>query len=193
MNKPTSAMSPLVRKLAASALLARRVENDYLVLADATLAAAIDGSRALSAAERAALAGSPLTLRRFRTLALERRRAQMDSGGWAASGGMLRAADSRAALLTLETDDGHWALHFVAQDGRWQVILKLDAGAPFAARLLDQGGSVEVRDGAGGLILQGRLDSDGECEQRWAFADDPAPHFQRHGALFRVALADRPA
>ena len=193
MNKPTTAMPPLARKLAAGALLARRVEGDYLVLADATLVAAIDGSRALSATERAALSGSPLTLRRFRTLAMAGRRAQVGGAGWAASGGMLRAADSRAALLTLETDDGHWALHFVAQDGRWQVILKLDAGAPFAAQLLDHGGAVEVRDGAGGLILQGRLDSDGECEQPWPLADDPAPHFQRHGALFRVAPADRPA
>src|SRR4051812_44193877 len=49
-------LSPFERKLRAAALLTRRAAGDYLVLADATLLAAIDGSRPLRAAERAALA-----------------------------------------------------------------------------------------------------------------------------------------
>lgn len=185
MSKPTPPLSLFERKLAAASLLASRVDDDYLVLADATLAAAIDGSRPLSFNERAALAASPLTLRRFRTLALQGRAER-----WLGSAGMLRAADSGAPLLSLETDDGHWSLHFIAQDSQWRVVLQLDAGAPFAASLLgDAGAMLEVRDGAGAVLLRGVLDADGECEQDWPLADDPAPHLQRCGAVFRVARA----
>lgn len=194
MNKHTSDPSTLARKLAAAALLTRRRDHDQLVLADATLVAALDGSVLLSAAEKAALLASPLTLRRLRTLS----QAQAQRAApWASSAGMLRAADSGAALTLLETDDGHWALHFIAAQGHWQVVLKLDPGAPFAAHLLAGDGAagapLEVRDGAGGLLLQGRLDADGECEQRWPFAGAPAAHFQRHGARFVVRLMVAPA
>jgi hypothetical protein len=60
-------------KLRERLLLARAVPGDRLILADATLLAALDGGRALTPAERAALQQSPLTLRRFKQLALERR------------------------------------------------------------------------------------------------------------------------
>ena len=192
MNKPTTQMTPLSpfeRKLAVASLLAPRIDGDYLVLADATLAAAIDGSHPLSAGERAALAASPLTLRRFRAL-VEQGRA-LAQNRWQGSAGMLRAADSGAPLLTLETDDGHWRLHFIAQDGQWRMVLQLDAAAPFAASLLGEAGAMlEVRDGAGTVLLQGALDADGECEQAWPLADDPAPHLQRSGAGFRVMRAN---
>ncbi|WP_426194933.1 hypothetical protein [Massilia sp. DWR3-1-1] len=197
VNKPTNdtaaatARAARERRLAAAALLAPRVAGDYLLLDDAVLRAAIDGSGPLSAGELAALAASPLTLRRFRQLALSARAASrtVPGAGWHASVGLLRAADSGAALITVETDDRHWALHFLAQDGHWQVVLKLDAGAPFAARLLAGGAVLEVRDGAGAMILQGALDRDGECEQAWPFDEDPAPRLQRHGAGFAVSLA----
>ncbi|WP_426113636.1 hypothetical protein [Massilia sp. PWRC2] len=184
MNKRVSDSSTLARKLAGAALLARRVDGDYLVLSDATLCAAIDGSCPLRSAEAQALAGSPLTLRRLRLLA-----DGMRATPWSASAGMLRAAASAdSSMAVLETDDGHWALHFVLQDGQWQLVLKLDAAAPFAARLLAGDGApfIEVRDGAGGLLLQGRLDGDGECEQAWPCALAPALHFQQHGARFTV-------
>ena len=182
MNKTDNAQS-LERRLQASALLARRVDNDHLVLDDATLAAALDGVQPLGAAQAQALLDSPLTLRRFRTLADQRRAV------WQSSHGMLRAADDGAALATLETDDGHWALHFLPADGGWQVVLKLDPAAPFAASVMGEGALLEVRDGAGAVLLQGGLDRDGECEQAWPFAEAPAPHFQRHGARFAVARA----
>jgi hypothetical protein len=35
-------------------------------------------------------------------------------------------------------------------------------------------------------VLQGRLDSDGECEAAWPFAAVPASHFQQSGAVFSV-------
>ncbi len=168
------------RKLQEQLLLSRRVEGDRLMLADAVIRAALDGSRALTAGECAALRASPLTLRRFKALAQERR-----SAGWQGSGGMLRAA-SGGALTALTTDDGYWMLHFVEQEGEWRVILALAAGAPFAARMLREQPMLRVLDGAGAVILQGSLDSDGECEAAWPFAGAPGPHLQQAGADFSV-------
>lgn len=175
------------RKLRERLLLAPRVEGDRLLLADAVLLAALDGSRPLTSGERAALQASPLTTRRLRTLALERRAAA--SQAWQGSGGMLRAADSGAALAALATDDGCWRLHFVSGTHGPRVILQLLPDAPFAARLLRQAARVRVLDGHGSVVLAGRLDLDGECEGPWPFADAPLAHFQRHGALFTVQPA----
>jgi hypothetical protein len=140
----------------------------------------------LRPAERAALQASPLTTRRLRTLALERRAA---ADAWQGSAGMLRAADSAQALSELATDDGYWRLHFVASGESRRVILQLMADAPFAARLLREAVLLRVVDGAGAELLAGRLDQDGELEADWPFDDDPAAHFQRHGAAFGVQAA----
>lgn len=178
--------SEIDRKLQERLLLTRRVQGDRLMLADAVLLAALDGSRPLTQGERAALEGSPLTVRRLRTLALARKGAQAaNDDDWRGSHGMLRAADSGAALGQLATDDGYWRLHFVA--GR--VILQLSPDAPFAARLLREAALLRVLDGAGAEVLQGRLDPDGECECAWPFADAPGEHFQQHGAAFSVLPA----
>jgi len=191
VNEKTEA-GTIDRKLQERLLLARAVAGDRLMLADATLLAALDGVRALTTKERAALAGSPLTLRRFRLLADTRRRAApaaANDAAWRGSAGMLRAAASSAALAELRTDDGYWTLHFVAHGEGWQIILKLAPEAPFAARLMREQPMLRVLDGAGALLLQGRLDADGECECGWPFAAAPAPHFQSHGAAFVVEPA----
>ena len=164
-----------------------RVEGDRLMLGDAVLLAALEGSRALTAGERAALQGSPLTTRRLRTLANARRLAANEA--WQGSAGMLRAADSGAALTELVTDDGFWRLHFVDSAGARRVILQLMPEAPFAARMLRLGTPLRVLDGAGEVVLTGCLDLDGECEAAWPFALAPAAHFQRHGAAFSVQPA----
>jgi hypothetical protein len=169
-------------KLQERLLLAPRVEHDRLMLADAVLLAALDGSRALTAGERAALRASPLTVRRFRVLSLERRATDT----WHGSRGMLRAASDGLPLAALATDDGHWALHFLEQDGAWRVILALEAHAPFAARLVREQPMLRVLDGGGAIILQGSLDADGECESAWPFETAPAPHFHEFGASFAV-------
>lgn len=101
---------------------------------------------------------------------------------WRGSAGLLRAADSGAALDSLVTDDGAWRLHFVGD----RVILQLDPQSPLAATLLRTGQLLRVLDGAGATVLEGVLDSDGECEGPWPFAEAPARHFQRHGARFAV-------
>jgi hypothetical protein len=179
----------LDRKLQEKLLLARRVEGDRLQLADAVLVAALDGSRPLTAVERAALEASPLTVRRLRHLAIERRAARgaSNDAGWVGSAGMLRAADSGGGPDQLTTDDGCWSLHFVGRDGDWRVILQLAAGAPFAPRLMQEQPLLRVVDGHGAVVLQGRLDADGECEAAWPFASAPAVHFQQAGAAFAVA------
>jgi hypothetical protein len=177
------------RRLRERLLLAPRVEGDRLMLPDAVLLAALDGSRPLTHGERAALQASPLTTRRLRTLALERRAAVDDA--WQGSEGMLRAADSGQALRELATDDGCWRLHFVDSGGggAGRVILQLMPDAPFAPRLLREAPLLRVLDGAGSAILVGRLDADGELEADWPFAEAPAAHFQRHGAVVNVQPA----
>lgn len=168
-------------------LLQRRVDGDRLVLDDATLMAALDGSRPLRTAERDALQASPLTARRLRQLALERQAAARTSAArWRASRGMLRAASSGGAPAPIVTDDGFWTLHFIDAGGAWRSVLQLAPQAPFAAALLAARAQVQVLDGAGKVLLAGRLDADGECEAAWPFAQAPALHLQENGAGFTV-------
>jgi hypothetical protein len=178
-------MNTLDRKLQERLLTGHRPEGDRLMLGDAVLLAALDGSRPLTAGERTALEASPITLRRLRQLALGRRAAKKEHAQWRGSFGMLRAADT-GTLTALATDDRCWTLHFVGGEGDWRVILQLAADAPFAARLLGEQPLLRVLDGAGRVVLQGRLDSDGECEAAWPFAAVPASHFQQSGAVFSV-------
>lgn len=206
-NELTSAydeQEALARRLQERALLTARPQaDDRLMLADATLLAALDGSRVLTPNERAALAASPLTLRRFRHLSLQRQGAAGQTAGateaapvlaaaandacWTGSSGMLRAASSAVSTLAaLVTDDNCWTLHFVEQGDGWQVILALSPQAPFAARLLNEQPLLRVIDGGGAIVLQGRLDADGECERAWPFSTAPASHFQLYGASFAV-------
>ena len=176
------------RELQEQLLLARRVDGDSLLLTDAVLRGALDGSRALDAGEVILLRQSPLTMRRFRQLSIERRasKAAANDAQWLGSAGMLRAAAGTAALAELQTDDGHWRLHFLEHDGAWRLILLLDAAAPFAPRVLREQPMLRVVDGGGAILLQGRLDADGECESAWPFESAPAPHFQQFGARFAV-------
>jgi len=171
------------RRLQEALLLARRKDGDRLMLDDATLAAALDGSRPLTAGERAALQASPLTARRLRHLALQRRVAT--STAWRGSRGALRAA-STGTPDAIVTDDGWWTLHFVAAGGGWRTILQLAPQAPFAEALLVARAPLRVVDGTGGVLLAGQLDGDGECEADWPFAAAPSDHLQAHGARFTV-------
>lgn len=193
MKQATEALDARMRE---RVLLSRAVADDRLMLADATMLSALDGSRALTPNERQALEQSPLTLRRFRQLSLQRRAAAQaapapqaaNDAAWSGSGGMLRAASSAAMLEALVTDDNYWTLHFLPHEtgAGWQVILALAAQAPFAARLLRDQSMLRVVDGGGAIILQGRLDGDGECERSWPFETNPAAHFQLYGAVFAV-------
>jgi hypothetical protein len=175
------------RRLQEALLLDRRQPGDRLMLDDATLAAALDGTRPLTAGERAALQASPLTARRLRHLALAKRArgGNRESGSWRGSRGVLRAASS-GAVDAVVTEDGWWTLHFVDAGASWRVVLQLAPQAPFAEALLVARAPLCVRDGAGGTILAGQLDADGECEAAWPFAAAPGDHLQAHGAQFIV-------
>ncbi len=177
----------LDRRLREQLLVGRRKEGDRLVLADEVLRAALDGCRALTAGERAALESSPLTVRRLRQLAIGQRSARKaaNDDAWQGSSGMLRAADS-GTLSRLGTDDGYWILHFSDEEGEWRIVLQLKACAPFTARLLRERPALCVTDAEGTVLLEGRLDGDGECEGPWLVSLDPAAHFQQHGARFVV-------
>jgi hypothetical protein len=191
MNTNTAAHGALERRLEERLLLGRRVEGDRLVLADATLLGALDGSRPLTAGERAALQASPLTARRLRQLAIERRAgqavdaSQAATAAWRGSHGRLRAASS-GEPEALRTDDGWFTLHFAAAEAGWRAILQLAPDAPFAPALLEARAPLRVLDGAGRTILEGRLDADGECEAAWPFPASPASHLQAANAAFAV-------
>jgi hypothetical protein len=188
---PGDLQSALEQRLRERLLLGRRVEGDRLMLDDATLLAALDGSRPLTAGERAALQASPLTARRLRKLAIERRAEQATTAGeaaapgWRGSPGRLRAASS-GDIEALRTDDGWFTLHLLPDGAGWRTVLQLAADAPFAPALLAARAPLRVSDGAGRTILEGRLDADGECEAAWPFAAPPASHLQAAGAAFRV-------
>jgi hypothetical protein len=194
MTTKTAANTGMERRLEERLLLGRRVEGDRLVLADATLLGALDGSRPLTAGERAALQASPLTARRLRQLAMERRAGaapapaaspQMHAAGWRGSHGRLRAASS-GEVEFLRTDDGWFTLHFAADGAGWRAILQLAPDAPFAPALLAARAPLRVVDGAGRAILEGRLDADGECEAAWPFDTAPGSHLQAANAAFAV-------
>ena len=190
MTTNTAVRSRLERRLQERLLLAPRVDGDRLVLGDATLLAALDGSRPLTAGERAALQASPLTARRLRQLAVDRRQAAAARAGavpdaWHGSHGRLRAASS-GAVEALRTDDGWFTLHLLEDGAGWRAVLQLAPEAPFAAALLGARAALRVRDGAGRTILEGRLDADGECEAAWPFAAAPASHLQAADAAFSV-------
>lgn len=190
MNGQTDKQDDLTGRVRAALLLQRRPDGDRLMLDDATLGAALDGSRPLTGAERAALQASPLTARRLRHLALARRaQASGTAGGhgWRASTGMLRAAASGVPAAVV-TDDGWWTLHFARAADGWRAILQLAPHAPFAASLLAARPPLRVLDGAGAVILAGALDADGEVEAAWPFAAAPGAHLQAQGAAFRVQL-----
>jgi hypothetical protein len=182
-----TAQDEFERRLQERLLLEARVEGDRLVLDDATLRAALDGSRPLTANERAALQASPLTVRRLRRLALDAR-ARPAQAAWRGSGGMLRAASS-GGIEALRTDDGWWTLHVVRAGDGWRTILQLAPQAPFAPDLLAARAPVRVLDGGGAGILSGLLDADGECEAAWPHAQDPVAWLKAHGAAFRVEPA----
>jgi hypothetical protein len=161
-------------------------QGDSLLLSDAVLRAALEGSRPLSASEVTTLQASPLTLRRFRHLAQERRSKQTQ---WHASSGIVLAAASVEDDAILHSLDLYWQLQLLQNGEAWQIILRLRPNAPFAAQILQQQLPLEVLDGKGQMIVRGCVDADGELEAPWPFASKPIAHFNANGGSFHVRLA----
>ncbi len=175
-------------KLQESLLLNRSREGDYLQLSDAVLRAALEGSRPLSANEAAILQASPLTLRRFRHLAVAQRDKQTQ---WHASSGIVLAAASVEEDAILHSLDLYWQLQLLQVEKQWQVILRLRPSAPFAAQILNNHAALELLDGKGQVILRGSLDADGELELPWTWPQSPLTHFTAHGGSFHVRLQSK--
>jgi hypothetical protein len=196
----------LLDDLAARAIMRRFKPDDYLVLSDDTLRAALDGTQPLDETEWKALLASPLTLRRMRTLEQQRLWAQRrtprattaaearrvdaaNDGEWLGSWAELRAAADGGSTHALRTDDGYWSLEFLRAPDGLRAVLKLDADAPFAKRLLTEKPRLAVLDGQGAEVFGGELDSYGEVEALWPHADQPYPYFAKRGTGIRVVPA----
>lgn len=181
--------------IAVNGLLKRYKSNDYLVLDDSALQAAIDGSQPLSQIEWDALVNSPLTLRRLIVLATRAERngvVRTDAANdefWSGSHGLLLAADSGNVAPALSTENGWWRLVFLPAEKGWSVVLKLNADAPFRAALNDGKLAITVIDGRDQCVLSGILDGDGELQMPWPIAVDPYPYLMAAGGHFKVRPA----
>lgn len=188
----TSAYETLARKIAVHGLVSRHKLNDYLVLSDEVLSAAIEGRHPLNRTEWNALLDSPMTLRRFQVLAAPLAKRHEGAGAsddcWSGSEGLLLAADTSETAPSLSTDDGWWRLVFLPAGEGFSMVLQLDRSAPFAASLIEGGAQVVVVDGAGGVMLKGMLDEDGEIEVAWTLPAPPYSHFMEAGGRFGVRL-----
>lgn len=184
--------------MAIQAMMKQHKANDYLVLDDDILKAALENSRPLYRSEWQALLDSPLTLRRMQVLANLRNkklssvrpltvREAANDHLWSCSAGLLRAADSGAAAPVLTTEDGFWQLLFLKSTSGWRMVLKLDLdSAPFAQELLKELPELAVLDGHKQAVLVASLDEDGEVTGTWPLPTDPYAHFMAHGGKFDV-------
>jgi hypothetical protein len=110
---------------------------------------------------------------------------------WRHSHCILRAAASATPASQVQSEDGWWRVGFSKAAHGWQIILKLDLEAPFAALALDQALVWQVRDGQGQVLLQGELDEAGELEARWPFADAPAVLLAAAGGKIDISSLQR--
>lgn len=186
----TSAYETLAREIAAHGLVNRHKLNDYHVLSDEVLSAAIEGSHPLNRTEWNALLDSPMTLHRFQVLAALLSNRHEGAGGsdscWSGSEGILLAADTSETAPSLSTDDGWWRLVFLPAGDGFSMVLQLDRSALFATTLIESRVELVVVDGGGRVIMQGILDEDGELEVPWTLPTAPYAHFMEAGGRFDV-------
>ena len=183
-------------RLAMDALSQVHKPGDYLVLADRTLNAALDGTRALRQSEWKALLESPLTLRRMRVLeAMRLARVQTTAGPvdaanddvWRPSQGLLRAAaDMSDGNFSQASEDGRWMLYALKTGAETRLVLKLQAQAEHADIWMAARPEVAVLDGAGNTLLLGALDEDGEVHGPWVQDTDVRSHLAAHGHRWLV-------
>ena len=190
----------LVRALVAIDLIMHRKDEDWLVLSDEVIRAALSGTTPLSPGEMSALMDSPTTLQRMQVLEAERLAAlkgnvvsAANDDSWFGSCGMLLAADSGVTSLSLHTDDMLWMLKSVPAGEGCNLILQLNVKHPQddkraqAAKILASGTELAVFDGADVLVMDGILDADGELEKPWPLANElPYAHFMATGGKFTV-------
>lgn len=190
-------MDKTLRSLLNKALINHYKEDDWLVLSDASLTAALNGSDPLTREEYAALLRSPMTLRRMTVLYSGMKGVQEtpeplvaanDAEFWADSRFVLRAADSEgdSGWAELTSESGLWRLRLSPAGRGWMLTLELLAKAhPTAASLLE-GRRVALVDGQGRTLLEGALDADGRLQDDWCLDGSPAEHFRSTRGGFEV-------
>ncbi|MEN9865754.1 MAG: hypothetical protein RL748_1344 [Pseudomonadota bacterium] len=200
MTPATHTLAQLLQDIALQARMKQFVAGDKLVLADATLMAAASGESPLNRSEYAALIASPLTLRRLQTLLRTSQAATaqptIPAPLFAPSQGILRAAASEPAQLTIATADGFWQVHFLpveAEPGQgtiagFHTVLQMEPHAPFADALIDQQHRVEVLDGQSRVLLQGCVNENGELAAAWNQSLTPWQHLQAFGNQITVRV-----
>lgn len=210
--------SSLMQSLAIKAIAQQFKSDDWLVLSDANLIAALDGTEPLSAVEWAGVLDSPLTLRRIQNLANQLAReargksasntaastspSAANDSYWHHSQGLLLAAATDEPAPTLTTSDGLWSLIFLNATSAsqppalaqphpsWQVVLKLNLTDAVGLTIVAKAPEVAVLDGSGATLLIGTLDEDGELVRPWpaTITDTPFAHFKACGGVFSVEL-----
>lgn len=204
-----------MQSLAIKAIAQQFKSDDWLVLSDANLIAALDGTEPLSAVEWAGVLDSPLTLRRIQNLANQLAReargkiasdttssSAANDSYWHHSQGLLLAAATDEPAPTLTTSDGLWSLIFLNAapanqssaptqlQPSWQVVLKLNLTDAVGLTIVAKAPEVAVLDGSGATLLIGTLDEDGELVRPWpaTITDTPFAHFKACGGVFSVDL-----
>ena len=193
-------------RAALRALMHQFKRDDWLVLDDETLLAALDGSHPLSRVEWAGLLESPLTLKRMAALEAGRRKqagtveSPLRIAAVAANDELyscaltLLAADSGEQEVSLSSADGWWQLSCPATHGGWKMRLELAEGAPFVGLFEDEVGpgmsprAVAVLDGRGRTLLLGHLNDERLLWGNWPLAESPREALAPAGGVFQVRL-----
>jgi len=202
MNITTPAGRNAEQLLLLAAHMARDLPGNHQVLDDELMQQVLAGERRLTRTQFNALVASPLTLCRLRFLESRRLAANAaESGtdsharqhhGWQGSQGLLLAAAGSGTDCSLHSDDGLWALHALTTGRTTRLLLQLrrpeDEGDHPGLRF-EPDMQVAVLDGAGGTLLCGALDADGELEAVWERPQDLRSHLALHGGGWTVQPA----
>lgn len=191
-------------RMALKALMRQFKRDDWLVLEDKALLAALDGSQPLSRTEWASLLESPLTLRRMAALEVARnqkRSADLAPSRVTAANDdhyvaelVAQAADSGTAEICLYSKDGWWELTCPPTHGGWKMRLELREGAPFVGLLEEDCGqgvaqrAVAVLDARGRTLLLGTLNDDRVLWGDWPLAEPPREALATSGTGIQVCL-----
>jgi hypothetical protein len=183
-------------RLAMEALLRDHKPGDYLVLADAILNSALDGTRPLRQSEWEALLDSPLTLGRMRVLEARRQGASKPAAVTmqASNDDVLRpshwvlraAADVSDGSFSQSSEDGSWMLYAETTGSKTELVLKLQAQSEHADKWMAKRPTVQVLDGAGNELLTGELDKHGEVRGPFMYGTDLRSHLAAHGHRMNV-------
>lgn len=191
-----------------SAILQRKAASyfpdDSIALDNTQMLKILDGRSKATAAERAAILGSPMTLRRFLALAegflAGGKASQTHTRQEAANDTLyvtplrLLAADSGSEAFSLTSDDGWWRLSFPQTREGWLIELEMREDAPFE-HMLDENlpagqsqRSVAVVDGQQRTLLLGQLNFNRALSAPWPLHESPREALAQAGGVEVVVV-----